>query len=354
MGEKKTLVLKNVSHKFGDFSLKNISFSVKRGEYFVILGPTGAGKTLLLEVIAGLHFPYAGHVILDGHDITREPPEERQVGFVYQDYSLFPHMTVEENIAFGLRAHKVPKKEVAIKVKEIMELMGISQLSGRSVTTLSGGEQQRVSLARALVINPKGLLLDEPLSALDPRTQESLRKELKRTHKIMDATTIHVTHDQTEALILADRIGVIMDGKVVQIGSPQEVFNRPLNDKIAYFIGVENILEGKIASYKNRVALIKAGGQTIYAVTNCKEGEVYVFIRPENIVLSKTFFISSARNNIKGKVIGLTSLGPLLQVRLDNGLKALITKHSVEKLKLRVGDVVFASFKATVPYVIRK
>lgn len=248
------ITLEKVSHEWGEFSLKNVNLSVDEGEYFVILGPTGAGKTLILETIAGFYIPREGHIFLSGKDATHIPPEKRNIGLVYQDYSLFPHMTVEENVAFGLKMRKIPKREVEIKVQDIMDSVGITHLRGRFPSTLSGGEQQRVALSRALVIDPDILLLDEPLSALDPRTQELLREELKRIHKVRGTTTIHVTHDQTEALALADRIAVILNGKVIQVDTPLKVFNEPVSEKIAIFVGVENVINGKIISNEDGVA----------------------------------------------------------------------------------------------------
>ncbi|MCK4320074.1 ATP-binding cassette domain-containing protein, partial [Candidatus Bathyarchaeota archaeon] len=268
------ITLEKVSHEWGDFTLKNVTLSVNEGEYFVILGPTAAGKTLILETIAGFYIPREGDIFLNEKNITHIPPEKRNIGFVYQDYSLFPHMTVEENIAFGLKMRKIPKREIETRVQNVMDSMHISQLKERFPSTLSGGEQQRVALARALVIDPDILLLDEPLSALDPRTQESLREELKRIHKVRGTTTIHVTHDQDEALTLADRIAVIMNGKVVQVDAPYKVFNEPVNEEIASFVGVENVIEGKIISSENGVALVEMGNYKIRALSNLTEGEV--------------------------------------------------------------------------------
>lgn len=347
------LDLENISHKFGEFSLKKVNIRVKKGEYFVILGPTGAGKTLLLEVVAGFHIPREGRILLSRKDATEIPPEKRNIGFVYQNYSLFPHMTVEKNIAFGLKMHKTPKKEAEAKVREMMDTMHISHLAGRHPHTLSGGEQQRVALARALVIEPQILLLDEPLSALDPRIQDTLREELIRVHREQNVTTVHVTHDQTEALLLADRIAVMMEGKVVQADTPQGIFNRPATGEVANFVGVENIFIGEVKSNEGGVAHVAAEDLDISALSNYMEGQAKVFIRPENITISRTSLKSSARNNVKGRIVKITNLGPTVRVELDKGLKALITKNSSEELGLKIGDKVYASFKATSVHLSR-
>ncbi len=348
------IALKNLTHTLGSFSIKNISLHIPENEYFVLLGPTGAGKTLILELIAGFHIPHKGQILLNNSDVTHLPPEKRNIGFVYQDYSLFPHMTVKDNIAFGLEMHKIPQVNVKRKVKEMMRLMGITHLKGRYPSTLSGGEQQRVSLARALAINPKVLLLDEPLSAVDPRTQSSLREKLKRIHETQNVTTVHVTHDQTEALLLADRIGVIMNGEIIQVSSPHELFNRPINERIADFVGVENILKGLIKSNRNGIALIDVGNREIYALTEIKNGNVYIFIRPENIVLSKDPLQSSARNVFKSRIARITDLGPILNVELNDGLKVFVTKQSAEEMSLEQGVEVYAYFKATATHVSRR
>jgi molybdate/tungstate transport system ATP-binding protein len=354
LGEIATITLENLTYNLGSFSLKEISLEISKNEYFVLLGPTGAGKTLTLELMAGFYVPDKGRILINGVDVTHLPPEKRNVGFVYQDYSLFPHMTVEENIAFGLEMHKIPRMKVERKVREMTELMGISHLKGRYPSTLSGGEQQRVSLARALAINPNVLLLDEPLSALDPRTQSFLREELKRIHETQNVTTVHVTHNQTEALILADRIGVIMNGEIIQVSAPHELFNKPINERIADFVGVENILKGTIKSNKDGVALINVDNREICALTEIKDGKVDVFIRPENIVLSKDPLRSSARNVFKSRIARMNNLGPILNVELDDGLKIFITRQSAEEMGLKQGVKVYASFKATATHVSRR
>jgi molybdate/tungstate transport system ATP-binding protein len=346
--------LDKVSHEWGDFSLENVSFSVNKGEYFVILGPTAAGKTLILETIAGFYIPRRGNIFLNGKNSTHIQPEKRNIGFVYQDYSLFPHMTVKENIAFGLKMRKLPKREVETKVQSIMNSMHISYLKDRFPSTLSGGEQQRVSLARALVIDPDILLLDEPSSALDPRTQESLREELKRIHKVRGTTTIHVTHNQGEALALADRIGVIINGEVIQVGTPHKVFNEPVSEEMAIFVGMENIVKGKIISNEDGVALVEVGNYQIRALSNLTEGKVNVFIRPENIILSKVKLESSARNSILGKINNITQFGATFRIYMDNCLSALVTRQAIEELGLKIGERVYASFKATAIHLVRR
>ena len=345
--------LEKVSHEWDEFALKNVSFSVKKGEHFIILGPTAAGKTLILETIAGFYVPREGQILLNGRNITQVPPEKRKIGFVYQDYSLFPHMTVRENVAFGLKMQKLPKEEVEIKVQDIMNSMGITHLQDRVPSTLSGGEQQRVALARALVIEPEILLLDEPLSALDPRTRESLRDELRRIHEVLGTTTIHVTHDQDEALALADRIGVIMDGQLVQVGTPHAVFNEPVTEQIAAFVGVENFIKGKIISSESGGVVVQTGNYQIQALSSFKEGEVNLFIRPENIILSKAKLKSSARNCVKGKITKISQFGATFRVYMNNGLSALVTRNAIEELKLTVGTVVYASFKATAIHLLK-
>jgi molybdate/tungstate transport system ATP-binding protein len=346
--------LENVSHEWDDFSLKNVSFSVNKGEHFIILGPTAAGKTLILETIAGFYVPRTGKILLNGKDITRISPEKRHIGFVYQDYSLFPHMNVKENVTFGLKMQKLPKTEIETKVQEIMDSMGISYLQYRLPSTLSGGEQQRVALARSLVIDPEILLLDEPLSSLDPRTRELLRDEIKRIHELRNTTTIHVTHDQDEALALADRIGVIMNGELVQIDEPYAVFNEPVTEEIATFVGVENVIKGKLISNQDGVVVVETENYQIRALSSLKEGEVNVFIRPENIILSKGTLESSARNCIGGKISRISQFGATFRVYMDNGLSALVTKQAIEELGLKVGENVYASFKATAIHLIKR
>lgn len=346
--------IKNMSKDWHEFSLQDINLEVKQGEYFVILGPTGAGKTLLLETIAGFYNPDSGEIWIEGRDVTIVPPETRKVGFIYQDYSLFPHLTVEQNIVFGLKLKKSSSPDTNRKrVMEIMDWLNISHLAHRYPNTLSGGEQQKVAIARAVAIEPSILLLDEPLSALDLRTRDYLREELKRVKEELGITMVHVTHDQTEALILADRIAVMMHGRIVQVGTPYEIFNKPLTDEMADFVGVENILRGIVRSNERGIAEIEVDTGTIFAVSEYRAGEVKVCIRPEDITLSESRGESSARNVMRVRIKELLEMGPLTRVKMDTGLVALITKQSRENLGLRKGDEVYATFKATAVHVVR-
>ncbi|MCW3135010.1 MAG: tungstate ABC transporter ATP-binding protein WtpC [Methanophagales archaeon] len=345
--------IKSVYKDWKDFCLKDINLEVKKGEYFVILGPTGAGKTLLLETIAGFYFPDSGEVWIDGHDVTNLPPERRRIGFIYQDYSLFPHLTVEENIEFGLKLRKSSDTNRK-RMKEIMDWLSIVHLAHRYPGTLSGGEQQKVAIARAIAIEPSVLLLDEPLSALDLRTRDYLREELKRVKLELGITMVHVTHDQTEAMVLADRIAVMMRGQIMQAGTPYEIFNKPQNEEIADFVGVENILSGIVRNNKNGIAEIEVDmGYNIFAVSDYHAGTVKAFIRPEDIILSEKREESSARNVISAKIEEMSDMGPLTRVRMNNSLVALITKQSRESLGLRKGDEIYATFKATSVHVVR-
>jgi molybdopterin-binding protein len=249
---------------------------------------------------------------------------------------------------------KTPVEDAKTIVDSTMSLLGITDLRRRYPNTLSGGEKQRVAIARALVIEPDILLLDEPLSALDTNTRASLRDELKRIHRIKGVTTIHVTHDQTEALLLADKIAVIMEGEILQIGSPEEVFNYPNSLELANFLGVENILKGKIIDYSQGVASVNVDGIIIYTASEIEGGDVYVFIRPEDIMLSENYVETSARNVLESKIENIVKTGKLFYIETDIGLKSIITKQSIEKMGLEVGKKIYLNFKATGVHIIKR
>jgi len=336
----------------GEFHLRGIELDVAPGEYFVVLGPTGAGKTVLLETIAGLHQPREGRILLNGQDVTHIPPERRGIGFVYQDYALFPHLSVAGNIAFGLRLRGVNRRTAEEHVTAISQLLGIDHLLYRRPGTLSGGEQQRVALARALVVEPRLLLLDEPLSALDPETREGLQRELERLHQRLGTTTIHVTHDFEEAVALGDRIAVVNEGRVVQVGSPEEIFRKPGCEFVARFVGVRNVFQGEIRPGEDGYKVLHLDGVGIAVVTDLV-GRVHGSIRPEEIIISREPLRSSARNCFRGCIVNIADRGAVVYVtvRVPPDFTCMITWRSLEEMELQEGLEVYIAFKASAVHV---
>lgn len=335
--------LKGVRRRFGKFVLGPISLDISNGEYFLILGPCGAGKTLLLETIAGFHPPEGGRIWLDGREVTNLPPERRGIGFVYQIYHLFPHLSVRENIAYGLRYRRLSKREVEARVKEVSELLGLSPILLRpSLEGLSGGESQKVALARALAIRPKILLLDEPLHSLDYYARQSVMETLKRINRELGTTVIHVTHDYTEAATLADRIAVMREGHIVQVGPPEEVFRRPKGRFVAEFLGVENIFEAECLGPRDGEGQLEVRGLLLRSERACPcMGRVSFCVRPEEVVVSREPL--RGENVFRARVSEL--LDQLFSVRavlVRDGLKlvALLPKGAFP-LGISVGEEVF-------------
>lgn len=341
--------LEDVSAEWNDFRLRNIDLQVDEKEYFVVLGPSGAGKTLLLECIAGFHSLKTGSVLIQGRNVTPLPPEKRHVGFVFEEYALFPHMSVEENIRFPLQFEKMKKVEKAKRVDNMMDLLGIRYLKGRNVGTLSSGEKQRVSIARALVMRPDVLLLDEPLSALDRPRKRELQRVLWNLHEELATTIIHVTHDQRIAASLANRIAIIRGGEILEVGTKEEIFYRPKHLFTADFVGFENTYKGN-ATCKQDLSYVNVQGTKIISATR-RSGEVFVSVRPEDIILSKERFKSSAKNVLQGEIVNIIDRGPTMKVKVKVGSDldffALLTQRSINELNLQVGVKVFLTFKAT-------
>ena len=283
-----TLKVENLSVEVGDFRIEDLNLSVGKGEYLVVFGPSGSGKSTLLETIAGFRKPKGGRILLDGRDITYLPPERREIAVVYQDFLLFPHMSVFENIAFGLLKREKNREVVEKKVLEIAKNLGVEHLLNKKPSLLSGGERQRVALARAVVYEPKLLLLDEPLSALDPANRERLRSFLKKAVKGRGITTIHVSHDFADAENLADKVAVLFKGKLLEVGNFEEVFFTPTSEEVAKFLEV-NGLRGKLLKLDGKTATIEVCGKRLISKRvkkNAKPGEVVrLLFRPEVVRL---------------------------------------------------------------------
>jgi spermidine/putrescine transport system ATP-binding protein len=276
---------RNIAKHFGQGdgvvrALDNVSVSIGQGEFFTLLGPSGCGKTTLLRMIAGFESPTSGQILLDGQDITHLPPNKRPVNTVFQSYALFPHLTVAQNIAFGLEMLGKPRAEVMASTERMLALVKLEQMAGRKISQLSGGQQQRIALARALAPAPKVLLLDEPLSALDLKLRKEMQIELKRLQLETGITFIFVTHDQEEALTMSDRIAVMSSGHIQQIGGAREIYTRPVNRFVASFIGETNFLPA--TADQGRITL-KAGGQIDALGAEGRSGAVTVAVRPEQV-----------------------------------------------------------------------
>jgi len=347
------LRIASLSVTLGEFSLQDVSLEIHRNEYFIILGPTGAGKTILLETIAGIHAPEAGRMWMDGREITAAEPKDREIGMVYQDYMLFPHLSARENITFGLRQGKMNRDEQQERVHEVSALLDIGGLLDRYPITLSGGEQQRVALARALVLRPKVLLLDEPLNALDSRSREKMRRELLRIRRLTGTTIVQITHHFEDVYALADRIAIMREGQIVQTGVPSEVFLHPADRFVAEFLGIGNIIRGTSSVSGHLARIMTATGQVFYA-SSPFAGEVIATLHPEDIIVSAAPFASSARNCIAGTVSEIIPLGNTVRVVLDTGfpLTAVLTRESCSELQLVPGSRVYATFKASAVHVI--
>jgi tungstate transport system ATP-binding protein len=334
------------------------SLQVAPNQVTAIIGPNGSGKTTLSLCLSLLLKPTLGYISFKGHKV---PDGEsllqmrRHFAVVFQE-PLLLNGTVMDNITLGLRLRGVKNEEIKKRADYWLERFGISRFSNRNARTLSGGEAQRTTLARAFALQPEVLFLDEPFAALDVPTRQSLFGDVFNILQETKCTTILVTHDRNEAQSLGHKILVLMNGTIVQSGTPKEIFSSPANEEIAKFVGVENILDGQVVSNKNCITDIDISGQIIEGVSNCLEGKVYVCIRPEDITISRTKSSTSARNVFEGKINSLISEGPLVRAKLDCGfsLIALITRLSADELKLEIGTSIFASFKATAIHIIDK
>ena len=347
-----SLELKEIKKSFteGEAVLDNISLEISKGEFITLLGSSGCGKTTTLRIIAGLEQPDAGSVWLDGREVTGLEPNQRDVNTVFQNYALFPHMNVAENIGYGLKLKKVPKSEIRKKVSQMLELVQLEGYEKRKPSELSGGQKQRVAIARALVNNPKVLLLDEPLGALDLQLRRAMQIELKHLQKKLGITFIYITHDQEEAINMSDRIAVMKDGRIEQIGTPDEIYNHPKTSYVATFVGNANILHGVAESIQGENAIVKIGNdrvivklETSQQNTGAKQhltaGEnVTLAVRSENILLQEIAVIGDTGTDYRDAVDISVADGSLDAHNKNSvsGFQATVTEKNFAGGQLRV------------------
>jgi len=332
-----SIKVKNLVKTYGDvYALKNVDLEIADGEYFVLLGPSGGGKTTLLRSIGGFIRPDSGTVEIKGKNVDNLPPDKRPTSMVFQGFALFPHMTVNENIGYGLKLRSIDKDIIGEKVTKMMDLVGLSGLSDRKPHELSGGQQQRVQLARALILENDVLLLDEPLSALDAQLRKDMCIELKRLQKTVGISFVHVTHNQEEAMSVADRIAIIADGEMVEQGTPKEIYSNPKKKFTAEFIGEKNILNGVVIDFSKSKILVNIEKDEIEVANNnyaiSKNQKISLSIKSESIEITKGSVNKSkgAKNSISGKVTEITFLGQFIRylVLLSNNQEIQVRSHN--------------------------
>ncbi len=333
--------IRNMNLELGHFALSGIDFNVDVGDYFMLVGPTGAGKTLLMETIAGLHHPKSGEVWIDGRNVTSCEPERRNIGMVYQESALFPHLSVADNIVFGLTVKHVAKNIIRKELNEVAALMGVQQLLERKPGKLSGGEKQKVALARALALKPRLLLLDEPLSALDPDGRATLQKELKRMHRELKLTVLHVTHDFDEAMILGKHVAVMGEGSIQQVGTPEDVFQKPGNEFVARFTLMKNILNGKLQITGGKMNIFDCRSLRLMTASNLQNA-AHACIRPENVIMSQVQG-ENRMNQFAGTIVSVEDRGALFQVAVDVPplIHCQLTRRQFHELGLLLNKKVF-------------
>ena len=310
--------LKNVTKRYGDaVAVRDLSLDIREGEFLTLLGPSGCGKTTTLRMIAGFVLPSSGVVRLGDDDVTHLPPNKRGIGMVFQDYALFPHMTIGENIAFGLTERKTAKEQVSKRVKELLEMVQLASVEQRYPPELSGGQQQRIAVARAVAYSPRVLLMDEPLGALDLKLREAMQAEIRQIQQRLGTTTVYVTHDQTEAMHMSDRIVVMNDGRIEQMGSAEEIYDRPLTRFVAGFIGQINLLDAAVVGRDGAATVVELAGRRVKMdVTEQAQGPVTVGLRREHLELLSEQAAPTGYNSLPGQVVGRTFSGNLVHVEV--------------------------------------
>ncbi len=343
--------VKNISKNFGKFvALNNVSLTVPDGELVALLGPSGSGKTTLLRIIAGLEVPNPGqgHVIFKGQDVTGYSPADRGIGFVFQHYSLFRHMTISENIAFGLqvrpRSLRPKKAEIRDRVMKLLELVQLEGFANRYPWQLSGGQRQRVALVRALAVEPKVLLLDEPFGALDAKVRKDLRRWLRRLHDETSVTSVFVTHDQEEALEVADRVAVMNHGQIEQFGTPEDVYERPANPFVYNFLGSVNLFHGRVHNGELHIGQAKME-ETAQAANG--DGPAVAYVRPHDLEVSR---VPQNGSSIPARILHINSAGPIVRVQMElsgtaQGVEAELTRDRYRELALASGEQVYIALR---------
>ena len=354
--------IENVTKRFGDFvAVDNVSLSVLKGEIFCLLGGSGCGKTTLLRMLAGFESPSSGKIFIDGQDMADIPPYERPVNMMFQSYALFPHMTVTQNVAFGLQQEKLAKADINKRVTEMLDIVKLSQFGARKPHQLSGGQRQRVALARALIKRPKLLLLDEPLGALDKKLREHTQFELINLQEQLGVTFIVVTHDQEEAMTLATRIGVMDRGEIVQVGTPTDIYEFPASRFVADFIGSVNMFEGKLIEdepghVRIRCPELESIVYVDHGISSAPGATVWVAIRPEKVCIDRVR-PGGNENVVKGVVREIAYMGDMsiYLVRIESGKMVRVTLPNIERhadARISWDETVYLSWHATSPVVI--
>lgn len=337
------VIIRNAVKKYGNFvALNGVNLDIHPGEFFTLLGPSGCGKTTLLRMIAGFNTVDGGEIYFDEKLINRVEAHKRDIGMVFQNYAIFPHLTVAENVAYGLKAKKVPKAEIARRVDEALDLVQIRKLKDRKPNELSGGQQQRVALARAFVIEPSVLLMDEPLSNLDAKLRVQMRTVIKKLQRRLGITTIYVTHDQEEALAISDRIAVMKEGNIMQVGTPEQIYKHPENTFVAEFIGVSNFVECDIKGQDPEEALLDIKGECMIRAKLRKpySGKGVISARPEQLFFSE-------EKGLPGHISISTFLGDFIEyeIELDNGQMLQLNEYTKDTHTVRPdGERVLVDF----------
>lgn len=329
-----SVTIKDIVKYYGDFlAADHLNLQIHNGEFFTLLGPSGCGKTTLLRMIAGFNTIDGGYILFDDKIINNNPAYKRDIGMVFQNYAIFPHLSVEDNVAYGLKARKVPQEEKESRVMEALKLVQIEHLKDRMPNELSGGQQQRVALARAIVIKPTVLLMDEPLSNLDAKLRVQMRTVIKKLQRSLGITTIYVTHDQEEALSISDRIAVMKAGKIMQVGTPTEIYMHPNNPFVASFIGVSNFLP---CTVKENGMVVFDNGYSFHKTTKSSfQGKANISVRPEFL------YVTDKDDGLHGEITLSTFLGDFVQheVKLDDGQVVQLNEYTKDNAKLRsVGE----------------